>query len=104
MRRVWKSMKLMSKYVNGNTQKITSVNTTGEVNQLNQFFNHFDCNDFTQKHRQMHDILNRALAEEDDFQRFSTSEDRVWRAFQHANPNKATGPDNTAPWVLKGKI
>jgi len=56
-----------------------------------------------QKHRQIHDILNRVLAEEDDFQRFSTSEDRVWRAFQHANPNKATGPDNTAKKYLKEK-
>ena len=29
------------------------------------------------------------------------SEDGVWRAFQHVNPNKATGPDNIAPQVLK---
>ena len=35
MRRVWSGMKLMSRYVNGNTQKITSVNTAGEVNGLN---------------------------------------------------------------------
>ena len=35
MRRVWSGMKLMSRYVNGNIQKITSVNTAGEVNGLN---------------------------------------------------------------------
>ena len=55
-RRVWSGMKLMSRYVNGNTQKIASVNTAGEVNELNQFFNRFDCHDFSQKHRQIHDI------------------------------------------------
>ena len=35
MRRMWSGMKFMSRYVNGNTQKITSVNTAGEVNGLN---------------------------------------------------------------------
>ena len=97
MRRVWSGMKLMSRHVNGNTQKITSVNTGGEVNELNQFFNRFDCNNFSQKHRQIHDILNRVFAEEDDFQRLTTNEDEVWRMFQHVNPNKATGSDNIAP-------
>ena len=97
MRRVWGGMKLLSRYVNGNTQKIASVNTAGEVNELNQFFNRFDCNDFSQKHRQIHDILNRSSAEENDFQRLNTYEDEVQRAFQHVNPNKATGPDNIAP-------
>ena len=94
-------MKLMNRYVNGNTQKIASVNTAGEVNELNQFFNRFDCHDFSQKHRQIHDILNRSSAEEDDFQRLNTNEDEVRRAFQHVNPNKATGPDSIAPRVLK---
>ena len=32
MRRVWSGMKLMSRYVNGNTQKIASVNSAGKVN------------------------------------------------------------------------
>ena len=97
MRRVWSGMKVMSRYVNGSTQKIASVNTAGEVNELNQFFNRFDCHDFSQKNRQIHDILNRASAEEDDFQRLNTNEDEVRCAFQHVNPNKATGPDNIAP-------
>ena len=57
--------------------------------------------DFSQKLRQIHDILNRASTEEDDFQRLNTSEDEVRRAFQIVNPNKATGPGNTAPRVLK---
>ena len=93
-------MKLMSRYVNGNTQKIASMNTAGEVNELSQFFSRFGCHDFSQKHRQIH-ILNRGSAEEDDFQRLNTSEDEVRRAFQHVNLNTATGPDNTAPRVLK---
>ena len=84
-----------------NTQKIASVNTAGEVNELNQFFNRFDCPDFSQKHRQIHVILNKASAEEDDFQRLNTNEDEVQCAFQHVNPNKTTGSDNTAPRVLK---
>ena len=46
MRRVSSGMKLMSRYVNGNTQKIASVNTAGEVNELNQFFNCFDSQFF----------------------------------------------------------
>ena len=71
MRRVWSGMKLMSRYVNGNIQKIASVNTAGKVNELNQFFNRFDCHDFSRKHMWIHDILNRVSAEEDDFQRLS---------------------------------
>ena len=94
-------MKLMSRCVNGNTQKIALVNTAGEVSELNQFFSCFDCHDFLQKHRQIHDILSRASAEKDDFQRLSTDKDEVRRVFQHVNPNKATGPDNIAPGVLK---
>ena len=78
------------------------MNTAGEVNELNQFFNRFDHHDFLQKHRQIHDILNTGSAEEDDFQRLNTNEDEVRCAFQHVNPNKATGPDkNIAPRVLK---
>ena len=53
------------------------MNTAGEVTELNQFFNRFDCHDFSQKYRQIHDILNRASAEEDDFQRLNTNEDEV---------------------------
>ena len=94
-------MKLMSRYVKGNTQKIAFVNNAGEVNELNQFVNRFDCHEFSQKHSQIHDIFNGVSAEEDDFQRLSTNEDEVRRAFQHVNPNKATGPDNIAPRVLK---
>ena len=85
-RRVWSGMKLMSRYVNGNTQKIVSVNTAHKFNELIQFFNRFDRHDFSQKHRQIHDILNTGSAEEDDFQWLNTSEDEVRRAFQHVNP------------------
>ena len=61
-------MKLMSRYVNGNIQKyMASVNTAGGVNEIIQFFNHFDSHDFSPKHRQIHDVLNRASAEEDGF-------------------------------------
>ena len=95
MRRVWSDIKLMSRYVNGNTQKIASVKTASEVSELNQFFGRFDCHVFLQKHRQIHDILNRVSAEEDDFQRLSANKDEV-----HVNPNKATGPDNIAPRVF----
>ena len=101
MRSVWSGMKLMSRYVNGNTQTIFSVNTADEANQLNQFFNLFDCHDFSRKHSQIRDVLNRASAPDDDFQRLQTSEDEVRRAFQHVNPNKASVPDNIAPRVLK---
>ena len=38
---------------------------------------------------------------DDNFQRLHTSEDEVRRAFQHVNPNKASGPDNIARRVLK---
>ena len=94
-------MKLMSRYVNGNMQKNFSVNTADKANELNQFSNHFDCHDFSQKHRQIHDVLNRASAVDDDFQRLHTSEDEGRHPFQHVNPNKGSGPDNIAPQVLK---
>ena len=45
--------------------------------------------------------MNRASAEEDDFQRLNTNKDEAQRTFQHVNPNKASGPDNIAPQVLK---
>ena len=96
-------MKLMSRYVNGNTQKI-SVNTADEANELNQFFNHLDCcdfSDFSRKHSQIHVVLNGASAADDDFQRFHTSENEVGRAFQHVNSKKASGADNITPRVLK---
>ena len=68
---------------------------------MNQFFNSFDCHDVSRKHRQIHDVLDRASAADADFERLHTSEDEVRRAFQHVNPNKANGPDNIAPRVLK---
>ena len=68
-------------YVNGNTQKIASVSTAGEINELNQFFNRFDCKKNSPKHRQIHDILSKASAEEDDFQRFNTNRMRLGARF-----------------------
>ena len=73
------------------------MNTVDEANELNQFFNRFDCHDFSRKHSQLHDVLNGASAADDDFQRLQTSEDEVRREFQYMNPNKASGPDNIAP-------
>ena len=103
MRRVWSGMKLMSRSVNDNTQKLASVNTAGEVNELNQFFNRFDCHDFTRKHRQIRDVLNRASAEEANVQKLHR-EDEIRRAFQHVTPSKTTGPDNVAPRVLNSLL
>ena len=80
---------------------IFSVNTADEANELNQFFNRFDCHDFSRKYEQIHDVLSGASAADDDFQRLQTSEDEVRREFQYMNPNKASGPDNIAPQVLK---
>ena len=82
-------------------RKYFSVNTADEADELNQFFNRFDCHDFSRNHSQIRDVLNRASAPDDDFQRLQTSEDEVRRAFQHVNPNKASGPDNIARRVLK---
>ena len=101
MRSVWSGVKLMSRYVNGNTQNIFSVNTADEANELNQFFIRFDCHSFSRKHSQIQDVLNRASAVDDDFQRLHTSEDEGRHPFQHVNPNKGSGPDNIAPQVLK---
>ena len=43
MRGVQSGMELMSRCVNGNTLKISSVNTADEASKLNKFF---DCHDF----------------------------------------------------------
>ena len=83
------------------TQDIFSVNSADEAKELNQFFNRFDCYDFSRKHSQIHDLLNRASAADDDFHKLHTSGDEVRRVFRHVNPNKASNPDNTAPRVLK---
>ena len=70
-------MKLMSRYVNRNTHNIFSVNTADEASGLNQFFSSLDCYDFSGKHSLIHDVLNKASAADDDFQRLHTSEDEV---------------------------
>ena len=77
------------------------MNTADRANELNQYFNCFDCHDFSRNYRQIHYVLNKASAENDDFQRLHASEDEVRRAFQHVNSNKASGTDNIAPRVLK---
>ena len=66
MRRALSDMKLMIRYVNGNTQKISSVNTADEANELNQFFSCFNCHNFLQNTGRSMMFLNRASAEDDD--------------------------------------
>ena len=60
-----------------------------------------DCHDFSRKHSQIHNVLNSSSAVNDDFERLHTSDDEVRRAFQHVNTNKASGPDNIAPRILR---
>ena len=69
------------------------MNRADEANELNPFFKRFISHDFSRRHRQIRGVLNRASAEDDDFQKFRPSEDEVRRAFQHVTPNKATGLD-----------
>ena len=73
------------------------MNTAEDASEMNLFFNYFDCHDFSRKHRQIHNVLNKPSAEDDYFRKACTSEDEVRRAFHHANPSKALGADNIGP-------
>lgn len=52
------------------------MNAAAEANELIQFFNRFNCHDFSQGHGQIH-VFNSASAEDDDLDRLHTSEDEV---------------------------
>lgn len=45
------------------------MNRADEANELNPFFKRFISHDFSRRHRQIRGVLNRASAEDDDFQR-----------------------------------
>ena len=52
------------------------MNAAAEANELIQFFNRFNCHDFSQGHGQIH-VFNSASAEDDDLDRLHTSEDEA---------------------------
>ena len=66
------------------------------ANELNQFYNRFDCYDFTDK---VDELLQLPSVTSDSF--LTISEKDVRLHFNRLNPSKAAGPDHVSPRILK---
>ena len=62
------------------------------INELYNFYNRFDCLDFSQENEQLRNTLAAASAQEEEVQSPRTNEEEVRRAFRNATPTKAEGP------------
>ena len=96
-------MKLMNGYVNGSkkTNNVEARNTEDRANELNAFYNRFDCHDFSAEHLKVKDKLAAASSREAVGLRLSTPEEEVRRVLHNANPSKDAGPDRVSSRVLK---
>ncbi|XP_078000927.1 uncharacterized protein LOC144453491 [Glandiceps talaboti] len=101
MRRVWASMKLMNGYTRKNSNLNSSVPKTSidYVNDLNCFYNRFDCHDFSQELTDLKTICNNCANTDESV--FITTEEEVRQLFLKVNPNKTVGPDLIPPRILK---
>ena len=100
MKKVWTSMKLMSGYSCKN-KSVSSLPepTMDYADNLNTFYNRFNCHDFSVELENVKDQLK--LISENQEQTFQTTEDQVRSLFNKVNPNKAVGPDSISPRILK---
>ena len=97
MKKVWQGMRLMSGYANGSGKSCPLPNTSLDyANQLNSFYNRFDCHDFS---NEIQILLNSAAPMNKAF--LSLEEHEVRQEFSRTNPAKAAGPDGISPRVLK---
>ena len=97
MKKVWHGMRLMSGYSNGSSKSSPSPRTSLEfANELNAFYNRFDCHDLSQ---QTNDLLTSLTNDNETF--LTVSEEDVRKELSKLNPSKASGPDGITPRVLK---
>ncbi|KAJ8047182.1 hypothetical protein HOLleu_06113 [Holothuria leucospilota] len=97
MKGVWKGLKLMSGYFNSCSKpSVLPGNSFEYANDLNQFYNRFDCYDFSDK---VDELLKLPSVNFDSF--LTVSEKDVRHHFNRLNPSKAAGPDDVSPRILK---
>ncbi|KAJ8046681.1 hypothetical protein HOLleu_05444 [Holothuria leucospilota] len=99
MRRVWEGMKLMSGYAgkNSNSGENLLLNPTLDyVNDLNNFYNRFDCHDFSDEVALSLSKLSRPTSNG----HFVCTDNDVRREFCKLVSCKSTGPDNISPRLL----
>jgi hypothetical protein len=90
MKGVWNGMRLMSGYSNGSSKSCPLPKASVEyANELNKFYNRFDCHDFSIRTLE---LLNN-LANSDTEPFLCVSEEEVRKESGRLNPSKAAGPD-----------
>ncbi|KAJ8017440.1 hypothetical protein HOLleu_45148 [Holothuria leucospilota] len=59
MKHVWAGIRMMSGYFN-DTSKNSRLPSTSTIyaNELNVFYNRFDCHDFSGENKELHEILS----------------------------------------------
>ena len=100
MKGVWNGMRLMSGYSNGSSKSCAIPKSSGEyADELNSFYNHFDCHDLTVQTTELVNTLADMANGVDTF--LQVSEDEVRKEFVRLNPCKTAGPDGVTPRLLK---
>jgi hypothetical protein len=100
MNKVWHGMRLMSGYSNGSSKSCPLPKTSFDfANELNSFYNRFDCYDFSKETSEL--IVSLTSAPMDGQPFLIVSEEEVRKEFSRLNPMKAAGPDGVTPRVLK---
>ena len=99
MKRVWHGMRMMSGYSNGSNKTCPLPKSTPQyANELNDFYNRFDCHDFSLQTAELVNILKSNHIEKPFLE---VSEEEVRKEFKRLKPSKAAGPDELSPRVIK---
>ena len=100
MRQVWEGMRLMSGYSkSGGSKNYLPDTSVRYANNLNDFYNRFDKNDFSNEISTLKTTLEYNLSDNETV--FQVSEYDVCHEFLKLNSNKSAGPDNITPRLLK---
>ena len=97
MKRVWDGMRLMSGYNSKSKSRSLPNSSENYANELNTFYNRFDCHDFSAERRDLRKILENS----NDFDNGLSATEEVRRLFSSLNPSKAAGLDRLSPRLLK---
>ncbi|XP_071843761.1 uncharacterized protein [Apostichopus japonicus] len=98
MKEVWEGIRLMSGYMVNNHKSYLPDTSIDYANALNDFYNRFDCHDFSTQA----DLLRESLDDCAGGKPFlCVTRGEVYREFSRLNAFKAPGPDQLKPRVLK---
>ncbi|GFR73765.1 transposable element Tcb1 transposase [Elysia marginata] len=98
MRKVWQGMNLMGG-CKGKKGKNCDEGDKGYANDLNKFYARFDCHDFVQEREECKSALFESLLH--NRERIVIDESEVRKAMLGLKPNKAPGPGEVKPSMLK---